>query len=112
MERREGSRFTVELPVSFSGGSAAGGGLVTRLSAGGCTLTSEELLLTGTALVLTIHLPEQAFPLRVDLAEVRWADGRTNGLEFRRLRLEEKRRLQRFLGALEQQGRSDRRRAG
>jgi hypothetical protein len=31
---------------------------------------------------------------------VRWASGREHGLEFARLRLEEKERLGRFIGAL------------
>jgi hypothetical protein len=112
MERRERARVAVALPASFSGGSVAGGGLVTELSAGGCTLVSEELLLGGTTLVLTIHLPEQALPLRVDLAEVRWADGRTNGLKFRRLRLEEKQRLRQLLALLGRKEGRDFRRAG
>jgi len=35
------------------------------------------------------------------LPEVRWAQGREFGLEFVRLRLEEKARLQRFLSSLQ-----------
>jgi hypothetical protein len=45
-------------------------------------------------------LPGQYAPLKVDLADVRWAKGREFGLEFVRLRLEEKARLQRFISAL------------
>lgn len=37
----------------------------------------------------------------MDLAEVRWAQGEEFGLEFVRVRLEEKRRLQQFLSALQ-----------
>lgn len=113
MERREFARYAVELPLSFSGSGVAGGGLVAGLSAHGCTVVSDELLQPTTSLVLSIQLPEQSAPLRVDLADVRWADGRDCGLEFRRLRLEEKQRLQRFLGALEKKARSgDYRQAG
>jgi hypothetical protein len=39
--------------------------------------------------------------LKVDLAEVRWATGRDAGLEFLRLRLEEKLRLQGFIRAVQ-----------
>ena len=43
---------------------------------------------------------EKYAPLRVDLAEVRWVKGWEFGLEFVRLRLEVKARLQRFISAL------------
>lgn len=101
MERREFARVAVELPVSFSGTGVAGGGLISGLSARGCTLISEELIQPGTTLALRIQLPAQYTPLKVDLAEVRWAQGQEYGVEFQRLRLEEKERLQRFLSALQ-----------
>lgn len=101
MEKRESARVAVELPVSFSGDGIAGGGLVSRLSAHGCTMVSDELILAGTPLALHIQLPAQSAPLKVDLAEVRWAEGQECGLEFVRLRLEEKQRLQRFIDALQ-----------
>jgi len=37
----------------------------------------------------------------VDLAQVRWVDGEQCGLEFDRLPLQDKRRLQQFLTALQ-----------
>lgn len=101
MEKREFARVAAELPVSFSGNGVAGGGLVSGLSSRGCTLVSDELILSGTALALHIQLPEQYAPLKVDLAEVRWAQGRECGLEFLTLRLEEKQRLGRFLSTLQ-----------
>jgi len=61
---------------------------------------SDDLIQAGTSLALHIQLPGQYAPLKVDLAEVRWAQGREFGLEFVRLRLEEKARLQRFISAL------------
>lgn len=100
MDKRIYARFAVELPVTLSGQGVAGGGLVSGLSARGCTVVSDELIQAGTSLALHIQLPEQYAPLKVDLAEVRWAQGREFGLEFVRLRLEEKARLQRFISAL------------
>ena len=104
MEKRDYARFAVELPVSLSGSGVAGGGLVSGLSARGCTVVSDELIQAGTTLALHIQLPGQYAPLKVDLAEVRWAQGREFGLEFVRLRLEEKARLQRFISALLRKG--------
>lgn len=101
MEKREFVRIPVELPVSFSGDGEAGGGLVSVLSVKGCTVISDELILPGATLALHIQLPEQYAPLKIDLAEVRWAQGRECGLEFLRLRLEEKQRLHRFISAFQ-----------
>jgi hypothetical protein len=105
MERREFTRVTVELPVSLSGDGVAGGGLVEGLSARGCTVISDELILPATPLALHIQLPTWSSPLKVDLAEVRWAQGRECGLEFLRLRLEEKQRLLQLLTALQRSSR-------
>jgi hypothetical protein len=101
MDKRESIRVPVELPVSFSGDGIAGGGLITNLSAHGCVMSSEELLVAGTPLALHISLPAQDTLLKVDLAEVRWVDGEQYGLEFDRLPLQEKRRLEQFLKALQ-----------
>ena len=105
MERREFTRAPIELPVSLSGDGVAGGGLVLGLSARGCTIVSDELILSATPLALHIQLPTQSSPLKVDLAEVRWAQGRECGLEFLRLRLEEKQRLLQLLTALQRSNR-------
>jgi hypothetical protein len=97
MEKRESPRFAVELPASFSGTGANGGGLVSRLSTGGCTIASDDPVQAGTFLVLHIQFPAQYSPLKVDLAEVRWVKGREFGLKFIRLRKEEKDRLRKLL---------------
>lgn len=100
MDKREFARFVVELPVSFSGSGIAGGGIVSGLSVHGCTMVSDELVTAGVMLALRIQLPAQYAPLKIDLAEVRWTSGQEYGLEFARLRLEEKERLGRFTSAL------------
>ena len=100
MEKRESARYAVELPVSFSGTKAAGGGMTRALSAHGCTVVSDDLVQPQTSVALRIELPGQYAPLKVDLAEVRWVRGQEFGLEFQRLRLEERKRLEQFLGAL------------
>jgi hypothetical protein len=93
MKKREVVRVAVELGVSFSGGGMSGGGLLSGLSTRGCTIMSDELILPGTKLALQIQLPAQYAPLKIDLAEVRWAQGHECGFEFQRLRLEEKQRF-------------------
>ena len=101
MEKRRFERFEVQLPLSFSGKEIAGGGLVTGLSQKGCTVLSDEAVRPNTFLALHLQLPEQYMPLRVEVAEVRWAGASSFGLEFRHLRAEEQERLQRFMTWLE-----------
>jgi hypothetical protein len=105
-DRREFARVPVKLPVTFSGEDIAGGGLTSGLSVHGCTLVTEDLLLAGNTVALHIVLPAQSEPLKIDLAEVRWADGPDCGLDFVRLRLEEKQRLTRFLTALQKRAKA------
>jgi hypothetical protein len=100
-DKREFARFAVKLPVTFSGEDVAGGGMTAGISNKGCTMVSEDLILAGITLALHIQLPEQYAPLKVDVAEVRWAQGEEFGVEFVRLRLEEKQRLAKFLKALQ-----------
>lgn len=101
MEQRTQQRFEFKLPVSFSGGDAAGGGLITNLSADGCAIESKEPVHPATYLALRLRLPEQSTSLRVDAAEVRWANATGFGVRFIRLRAEEQARLHQFIKLLE-----------
>jgi hypothetical protein len=100
-DRREFGRVAVKLPVTFSGDDVAGSGITAGLSVRGCTLVTDDLLLPGNTVALHIVLPADYEPLKVDVAQVRWADGQDCGLEFVRLRLQEKQRLTRFINAIE-----------
>jgi hypothetical protein len=97
VEKRKCTRFEVQLPFSFSGSEAAGGGLVTSLSKDGCSVVSDESVRPNAFLALRLQLPEQYAPLKVEVAEVRWVNGMRFGLEFRHLRAEEQERLRRFI---------------
>ncbi len=101
MEQRRSSRFTVQLPMSFSGNDVAGSGLVWSLSHGGCTVVSEESVQSGTPLVLHLHLAEQCSPFKIGLAVVRWSTGGEFGLEFLRLASHERERLHGLVASLE-----------
>jgi hypothetical protein len=99
MVQRQSSRFHIQLPATFSGNRETGSGLVTELSLAGCSVISEDAVRPGATLVLHVQLPAEDAPLKLE-ASVQWADGPSFGLEFSRLRLEEK-RLIRFMSALE-----------
>ncbi|HJU06095.1 MAG TPA: PilZ domain-containing protein [Nitrospiraceae bacterium] len=100
MVERQSSRFPIQLPASFSGNREIGSGLITELSLAGCSLISDDAVQPGTTLVIHVQLPADETPLKLEGA-VQWTDGAGFGLEFSRLRLEEKQRLSRFLSALE-----------
>ncbi len=103
MERRGYPRFRVQFPVSFSGDDLAGEGTVLDLSKRGwkATVTSTRTVRPGTYLALRLSLPDQAPPMDVDSAAVRWARGREFWLEFLMIRSEDEERLRRFVSTLE-----------
>ncbi len=101
MDKREPSRFAVELPIAFSGVEVAGGGITSSLSNEGCTVRSDENVRPGTFLVLHIHLSEQYSPLEIELAEVRWSTGGEFGVEFLEIASQERQRLLQILKSLE-----------
>jgi len=70
-----------------------GEGRLLDISIHGCRIVSGECLQVGTLLKVSICLPDQIDPLRIDKAIVRWVEKGQIGLEFVSLRLEELDRL-------------------
>jgi len=110
MELRRAPRFAVQVPVSFSSHDGVGSGLISELSHSGCSVISEDSVRAGGTLVLHIHLPDHAVPVKVD-AIVPWADGMLFGLEFRRFNLQDKERWACFVNAVERAANDSVRRA-
>ncbi len=104
MDRRLAPRFRVHLPISFSGDSLTGEGIVVNLSLGGCAVESEQKVQRWKYLTLRIFLPDQGAPLVVDRAQVRSSHKRQLlPLEFLDMQPEEQARLRRFVSTLETQ---------
>ena len=112
MELRKNLRFAVQLPLSFKGDKIAGEGVafnislegcgvVLNLSLEGCAVGSDTSIRQGTYLELCIQTYQQDLPIEVELAVVRWSEGREFGLEFIRITAEEQERLRRFVKTLE-----------
>ncbi len=103
-ERRGYPRLRVQFQISFSAHDIGGEGTVINLSKRGwkaTVVTSSQSVRPGTYLKLRLSLPDQAPPMDVDSAAVRWAKGREFGLEFLIMGSEEEARLHRFLSTLE-----------
>jgi c-di-GMP-binding flagellar brake protein YcgR len=101
MEGRKHTRFAVQLPVSFSGDQISDGGTILNVSAEGCAITSDTVAGVAVYLQMTMQLREREEPIQVDLAAVRWVAATRFGVEFIKIRPEERERLKMFVKMLE-----------
>ena len=101
MEGRKHTRFAVQLPVSFSGEQISDGGTILNVSAEGCAITSDTVAGVAVYLEMTMQLREREEPVQVDLAAVRWVAATRFGVEFIKIRPEERERLRKFVKMLE-----------
>ena len=101
MHLRYAHRYPVQCPITFLGDQLVGQGTVRNLSTGGWKVESDQAVKPGHYFVLSVLLPNQAVPMKVGLAAVRWSSGREFGLEFLRMQPEEQARLRRFVSTLE-----------
>ena len=101
MEGRKHTRFAVQLPVSFSGEQISDGGTILNVSAEGCAITSDTVAGVAVYLQMTMQLSEREEPVQVDLAAVRWVAATRFGVEFIKIRPEERERLKKFVKMLE-----------
>lgn len=83
MHLRYARRYQVHCPITLLGDHLVGEGTVRNVS------------------TVRVLLPDQAVPMKVDLAVVRWSRGREFGLKFLRMQPEEQDRLRRVITALE-----------
>lgn len=93
---RRGRRLALSCRVFFFGlKDFEGEARLMDVSTGGCCISSTEALSVGTVLKLSLFLPDHPWPMRIDQAIVRWADGDRDcyGLEFTLIRLAQRERL-------------------
>ena len=75
-------RLPVIYPAMYSVMSTVGEGTITNLSAVGCTIEPDQPLLVDQDVALRLLLPDQLDSLPIELAYVRWANGKQAGIEF------------------------------
>ncbi len=97
MDSRQSPRYILDGAVTFKGDAACGAGLVLNLSTAGCAIRSETLVQRGDYIDLSVHIPQQEDPVKIDLAAVRWVQGRQFGLEFIRIKREIQEQLRTLL---------------
>ena len=86
-------RFPLFYPVIFGGAPFVGEGILTNLSLLGCSVMCDREVLCGSDVRVSVLLPDQTPALSVDLGTIKWVQGFEFGVEFLRLPLEARQRL-------------------
>ena len=86
-------RFPLHYPVIFGGAPFVGEGILTNLSMMGCSVLCDREVLCGCEVRVSVLLPNQTAALSIDLGTVKWVQGEQFGVEFLRLPLEARLRL-------------------
>ncbi len=100
MDLRSSTRAAVTYPVRLSSDSKTGQGTVINLSVPGCAIETDLPVQPGDYLELLVMVPDQARPLTVGLAKVRWATQQKVGIEFIRVHRDDQSRIQRLIRRL------------
>jgi hypothetical protein len=101
MEQRTFPRFPIDGTVSFTSDAVKGEGRLLNLSLGGGAIESQVAVSRGDYLKLQIQLPGQATPLEIDLAPVRWVEGKAFGVELITMQPPAKQTLDRCVAELD-----------
>jgi len=86
-------RFPLFCPVIFGGAPFVGEGMLTNLSLKGCSVMCDREVLCGSDVRVSVLLPNQTPALLIDLGTIKWVQGHHFGVEFLRLPLEARQRL-------------------
>ena len=86
-------RFPLFYPVIFGGAPFVGEGILTNLSLMGCSIMSDREVLYGSDVRMSLLLPSQKPALSIELGTIKWVQGHEFGVEFLRLPLEARERL-------------------
>ena len=86
-------RFPLFYPVIFGGAPFVGEGILSDLSLMGCSVMCDREVLCGSDVRVSVLLPNQTPALSIDLGTIKWVQGNQFGVEFLRLPLEARQRL-------------------
>ncbi|MDP1946144.1 MAG: PilZ domain-containing protein [Nitrospirota bacterium] len=86
-------RFPLHFPVIFGGAPFVAEGILTNLSLMGCSVMSDREVLCGSDVRVSVLLPNHPQALSVELGKIKWVKGHEFGVEFLRLPLEARQRL-------------------
>ena len=95
--RRNYLRYPMDYPVIFGWVSCVGEGLLTDLSFSGYSVLCDHTPLVGTAVRVSVLLPDHTKALSIEGGTIKWAESRRFGVEFRHLPPDARQRLNRTL---------------
>lgn len=87
------ARYQLRYPVIFGGASLVGEGGLTNLSFSGCSVLCDREVQCRSHVRVSILLPDQAQALAIELGAITWVQGYQFGVEFLRLTVETRQRL-------------------
>ena len=90
-------RFPLFYPVIFGGAPFVGEGILSNLSLMGCSVMCDREVLCGSDVRVSVLLPHQTPALSIDLGTIKWVQSCQFGVEFLRLPLEARQRLNSML---------------
>ena len=90
-------RFPLHYPVVFGGAPFVGEGILTNLSLKGCSVLCDREVLRGSDVRVSVLLPDQTTALSIELGTIKWVQGEQFGVEFLRVPLEARQRLNNML---------------
>ena len=99
-EKRLHPRFTAQFRSTFSGGQREGQGKTLDLSDGGCRIETDQPVVVGASFECRIYAHGLSWPLRIEVAQVRWVKGKTFGLQFVTMRPDERLKLKQVIATL------------
>jgi PilZ domain-containing protein len=90
-------RFPLHYPVVFGGAPFVGEGILTNLSLMGCSVLCDREVLRGSDVRVSVLLPDQTSALSIELGTIKWVQGEQFGVEFLRVPLDARQRLNSML---------------
>jgi hypothetical protein len=94
---RKARRVEIRCTLSFSSGEIQGDATVLNISPAGCRAESDVNVADGLEFQTLIQLPNQAPPVKIERASVRWVSGNAFGLSFILMLPSERARLRKLL---------------
>lgn len=100
VDKREYDRIPTWIPATLSAEGVEDTGVVTDLSIAGCALQTSARPEQGALMQVTLQIAEAPAPVTIEVAVVRAVKPAGLGLQFLRIRAEDKERLSRHLQEL------------
>ncbi|HJT20460.1 MAG TPA: PilZ domain-containing protein [Nitrospira sp.] len=94
---RKAQRVNVRCSLGFRSGEIEGEATVTNISPAGCRAESAINVAEGLEFHVSLYLADQARPVKIERASVRWVSGSAFGMSFILFLPSERARLRQYL---------------